>query len=355
VAIALLLGWALYGQVSTPALVAWIVAVVLVSAMRLLLQRAYRRADRSREAGRWGERFRAGAAAAGLTWGLAAPLLFPAAAEGRLVLAFVLAGVAAGGLSTLAALPGAYGAFLLLVVLPLGAMLFAQASVNYFVMGVTSLLFVALLFATGRRTGEAFAESLRLRFENEELARDLTTKQQRLEATLAERQALVERLNTQAGTDKLTGAMNRLRFDEILAMEMKRSGRYGEPLSLVMLDVDYFKKVNDTWGHLAGDDLLVMLTVFVNGRIRDTEVLARWGGEEFVVLAPNTGVDEARRVAERLRQQIASGDFGEVGPVTCSFGVTQFRPGEGAEAFLERADGALYRAKAGGRNRVESA
>ncbi len=134
---------------------------------------------------------------------------------------------------------------------------------------------------------------------------------------------------------------------------MKRARRYDLPLSLIMFDIDHFKKVNDTWGHQAGDDLLTTLSVYVSANIRDTDMLARWGGEEFMLIAPNTGVEAAGLLAEKLRVLIECGNFGEVGRITCSFGVAQFQPGDTAEDFTGRADAAMYAAKQGGRNRAE--
>jgi diguanylate cyclase (GGDEF)-like protein len=152
--------------------------------------------------------------------------------------------------------------------------------------------------------------------------------------------------------DRLTGAWNRRQFDELLAREMNRARRHNLPLSLIMFDIDHFKKVNDTWGHQAGDDLLATLSVYVSANIRDIDMLARWGGEEFMVITPDTGSEAARRLAEKLRALIEYGNFGEAGRITCSFGVTQFRPGDTAEDFTGRADAVMYQAKQGGRNRV---
>ncbi|MDP1681934.1 MAG: diguanylate cyclase [Burkholderiales bacterium] len=152
--------------------------------------------------------------------------------------------------------------------------------------------------------------------------------------------------------DRLTGAWNRRQFDELLAREMNRARRYKSPLSLIMFDIDHFKKVNDTWGHQAGDDLLAVLSVYVSANIRDIDMLARWGGEEFMVIAPDTGSEAARLLAEKLRALIENGNFGEAGRITCSFGVTQFQPDDTAESFTSRADAAMYAAKESGRNRV---
>lgn len=169
----------------------------------------------------------------------------------------------------------------------------------------------------------------------------------------AEKEQLLKRLDVLATHDPLTGAWNRRQFDELLAREIARAHRYRQPLSLIMFDIDHFKNVNDTHGHLAGDDLLAALSAYVSAHIRDTDILARWGGEEFMLIVPGIDVEAAAHQAEKLRALIEHGDFGVIGRVTCSFGVTQFRNGDTPDGFAGRADAAMYRAKQTGRNRVE--
>jgi diguanylate cyclase (GGDEF)-like protein/PAS domain S-box-containing protein len=177
-------------------------------------------------------------------------------------------------------------------------------------------------------------------------ARDLTERaNQALQAANAELQRL-------ATTDTLTGVWNRRHFEQVVAAEIQRAGRYGEPLSLLLFDIDHFKAINDTHGHLVGDQVLIGLSHRVRDHLRDVDILARWGGEEFVVMLPHCDGDQARHLAEKLRALIAAEPFPGVGQVTSSFGVAQFRPPESADAWLNRADDALYRAKAAGRNRV---
>jgi diguanylate cyclase (GGDEF)-like protein len=165
-------------------------------------------------------------------------------------------------------------------------------------------------------------------------------------------QELTQDLGMKASTDPLTGLHNRLNFDQALAGEMARSERYGTPLSLILYDIDHFKRVNDTYGHLAGDKVLVQLSRFVPNLIRTSDFLARWGGEEFIILAPGSGGPMAFQAAEKLRDAVGQVVFEDVGAVTCSFGVAQWVPGETAAEFIARADEALYRAKANGRNQV---
>lgn len=156
-----------------------------------------------------------------------------------------------------------------------------------------------------------------------------------------------------AVTDQLTGASNRLHLGGILAAEIERAGRYGQPLSVIMFDIDHFKQVNDTWGHAAGDALLRELARRIMTNIRSTDTLFRYGGEEFLVTAPNVPLEEAIRMADKLRGQVAGQPFPPGIRATVSLGVADLQPGETADALLARVDAALYRAKANGRNRVE--
>ena len=160
----------------------------------------------------------------------------------------------------------------------------------------------------------------------------------------------VERLAT---TDELTGIANRREFTRILNSELDRARRYGAPLSLIMYDLDHFKRVNDSFGHDVGDQVLQEVARLVNENIRSVDTAGRWGGEEFMVLMPQTVAASARTAAEKLRQAIAQHRFAEVGTVTASFGVALFTPRDDRDSLLKKADQALYQAKARGRNRVE--
>lgn len=166
-------------------------------------------------------------------------------------------------------------------------------------------------------------------------------------------QELARTLDLKAGTDPLTGIFNRRKFDVTFAAEIERAERYGAPLCLLMLDIDHFKRVNDVYGHVAGDMVLTSISQLIAANLRQSDVLARWGGEEFVVLVPGADRKMAGELAEKLRASIAGTPFGEAGTVTCSFGVVQYRPGDTTETMVNRVDRQLYRAKAAGRNRIE--
>lgn len=160
----------------------------------------------------------------------------------------------------------------------------------------------------------------------------------------------LERLSV---TDRLTGLFNRLRLDHVLEDELHRSQRYPSRFSLVLLDIDHFKSVNDTYGHAVGDQVLVEVARRLRAGTREIDVVGRWGGEEFLVICPDTDFDGAVATAEKLRQMIAGQAFETVGTKTSSFGVAAFRDHDTVSAIMARADAALYRSKANGRNRVE--
>ncbi|TAN45477.1 MAG: diguanylate cyclase [Nitrospirae bacterium] len=164
---------------------------------------------------------------------------------------------------------------------------------------------------------------------------------------------LNSRLKKLSDTDTLTQAYNRMAFNNIIETEMQRAKRYKTPLSLILFDIDNFKKINDNFGHLAGDEALKRLACIVSATIRNVDILVRWGGEEFVVIAPETNLSAANEAAERLREAIEGSDFDGIGSVTSSFGVSQFREDDHPGALIKRADEALYKAKEKGKNRVE--
>jgi diguanylate cyclase (GGDEF)-like protein len=154
-------------------------------------------------------------------------------------------------------------------------------------------------------------------------------------------------------TDRLTGLFNRLKLDQSFKDEVERHRRYQQPFSIIMFDVDHFKNVNDTYGHQVGDQVLVDLAEILLCNVRRVDIPGRWGGEEFLILCPNTSRAGAAALAEKLRTQISSHDFPIVGHKTTSFGVAELTDQDDISSLTKRADEALYRAKATGRNRVE--
>jgi diguanylate cyclase (GGDEF)-like protein len=159
---------------------------------------------------------------------------------------------------------------------------------------------------------------------------------------------------TKAYRDELTGIYNRAKFNEELVTDIEIYHKDITPLSIIMFDIDHFKKFNDDYGHHVGDEVLIELSQIVLKKVRKTDLFARWGGEEFVMLLQNTCIGGAKQLAESLRVTIENNLFKNSLKVTCSFGVAEFSSDDNEKSFLKRVDEALYRAKDNGRNRVES-
>lgn len=164
--------------------------------------------------------------------------------------------------------------------------------------------------------------------------------------------ARVSELERRSSTDALTGLWNRAHFDRVIAAELDRSDKYQQPVSLILVDIDHFKVVNDTFGHRAGDTVLCELVEVIGSATRSMDILFRWGGEEFAAMVASTGYRGAAALAERMRSEVAAHYFAGVGPVTISLGVAEHLAPERADIWFNRLDAALYRAKNGGRNRV---
>lgn len=176
---------------------------------------------------------------------------------------------------------------------------------------------------------------------------------------LGELRQKVAHLAEQVRTDALTGLYNFRYFNDILPVEMERTRRSGQPMSLIVLDIDHFKQFNDRWGHELGNQALVHVAKLINLTVRKLDLACRFGGEEFVVVLPNTDLTQALSLAERLRETIASTLLvvaTDAIPMTASLGVDEFKfqHMDSPETLLKRVDAWLYRAKDDGRNRVAS-
>jgi diguanylate cyclase (GGDEF)-like protein/PAS domain S-box-containing protein len=159
-------------------------------------------------------------------------------------------------------------------------------------------------------------------------------------------------LESLAITDDLTGALNRRRFIELMARELSLVVRYSRPAAVIMFDLDGFKEVNDTFGHQAGDDVLQKLSSMIRANLRTSDDLVRWGGDEFIILAPEINLEQCQLLAEKIRTLISATSFPVVGQMTSSLGVTLLVAGDTPDVVVRRADQALYQAKEGGGNQV---
>ncbi|MBN2897105.1 MAG: diguanylate cyclase [Campylobacterales bacterium] len=166
---------------------------------------------------------------------------------------------------------------------------------------------------------------------------------------LIDEKKTIERLSQ---TDALTGLYNRLKLDTLIQEEHARALRYGFALSILLIDIDHFKKINDRYGHQSGDRVLVEVSALMQDATRRSDAPGRWGGEEFLIVLPHTDAAQATVLAEKLRRRIEQHDFGMVGTQSVSIGVSQLTEAMSIEALFRSADEALYRAKSEGRNRV---
>ncbi|MDD5053330.1 MAG: diguanylate cyclase [Sulfuricurvum sp.] len=164
----------------------------------------------------------------------------------------------------------------------------------------------------------------------------------------------ITKLNELATLDVLTQISNRFQFDKNLDHFITLSERYAHEMSMLLIDIDHFKNVNDSYGHLVGDEVLKKLVHVLLGGIRKSDIIARWGGEEFVILLPQNGLYTATKLAESLCKAVEAHDFAPVNHITCSIGVAEWKRGENADELLHRVDEKLYRAKEMGRNCVVS-
>lgn len=166
-------------------------------------------------------------------------------------------------------------------------------------------------------------------------------------------QNIAKTMNEAATIDALTGIANRRAMDHALQKIIQAQQDTPRSLALLIIDVDHFKRVNDTYGHAIGDEVLIRFAQEASAHLRSSDLLGRWGGEEFMILSLDQTDAQAMQMADRLRTELEKTHFPHVGMVTVSIGVTSYVPGEGADALIKRADKALYHAKAQGRNRVE--
>ena len=153
--------------------------------------------------------------------------------------------------------------------------------------------------------------------------------------------------------DGLTGIYNRYMFDKIFDEEINRAKRYSHEFSMALLDIDKFKNFNDTFGHLVGDEVLIMMAQTVNSHIRSTDTFARWGGEEFIILFKETAIEEAKIISQKLKDEIQKLQHQTAGSITVSIGITQYTKDDTSDSIFKRCDEALYIGKENGRNRIE--
>lgn len=186
----------------------------------------------------------------------------------------------------------------------------------------------------------------------ENLVQQRTEELEVINNELTKEKAVLQQLSSR---DSLTGLFNRFKLEESFEYEQKQSRRYNTELSVILMDIDDFKSVNDTYGHNVGDIFLKEIAEILKTSFRDVDTVGRWGGEEFLILLPKTNLVDSKQIAEEVRKKIELYPFAEIGNKTASFGVATYSNNESLSILLNRADKALYSAKENGRNRVEVA
>jgi diguanylate cyclase len=237
----------------------------------------------------------------------------------------------------------------------IGDALGMSASYDASLSGATKKLATAQNRDQVKKVVESLLKSTReMRDTNKALEERLTLSR----SEISNLQQSLEAIRAESLTDPLTGLGNRKYFDRSIEMAVQTALANGEPLSLLMFDIDHFKSFNDSYGHLTGDQVLRLVGMSLKQTIKGQDITARYGGEEFAVVLPNTALRQALTVADHIRRAVMSKELkkkstGEIlGRVTISVGVSMLKPGDDTDSLIERADACLYAAKRNGRNRV---
>lgn len=188
--------------------------------------------------------------------------------------------------------------------------------------------------------------------DNKSLEQLIDVRTKELEKLNKELESKIEELEHSVIYDHLTNIYNRRMFDRMFELELNRAKRYSYPLSFILLDIDNFKKINDIYGHDVGDEVLINLSKHLKNNIRSCDTLARWGGEEFVMIFPNTTKEEAAKKAEFIRESIENMSIYKQSKITCSFGISEYIENDKLNTLFARIDKGLYMAKNNGKNKV---
>ena len=328
---------ALLWDVTSHALLqAWWLVIVLLSLVRTGMAMAYRRRPGNADTRAWEQRFVISLGAASAAWGIGGWLVMPQGMVAyQAVVYFFLMGMVGGGVANYSAHVQGFVTSAVLIIVPSTIAFALEDNALTRVMAFGAAVYMVAAYRAATTLSRSFQRSYQLTHELE-IAR--------------------ARAEEQARTDELTEMRNRRAFYELGELAVSQSSRYGDPIALIILDIDHFKQVNDTWGHSTGDETLRLVALIIQRTIRTSDIAGRIGGEEFAILLPRASQDQALAMAERLRAAMEKAPlFHDAGTIhfTASFGVAV--GGRGAEKLdrlLQQADKALYEAKQGGRNRV---
>lgn len=348
------------GYISRPGftIIAWWLIMLCVSLLRYQLSERYNALEVAPgDSDSWNRRYVMNTAGIAALWLVGSGLVMLGNSDSyRYLSALVLAAMVAGAVPVLAPVKAAFRVYAVTMVGGVALMTFASAtSAVDWVFGLMILIFLGGVLRSANLLHDTLTESMSLVMEKGGLVQHLERAKEAAEGANRELQKTLVELDRIASTDRLTAAWNRRHLEEAVLAEMDRLKRYDQPLSQLVIDIDFFKRINDTYGHTVGDEVLVELASVVRATLRVADSLTRWGGEEFIVLCPNTALDTAAVLAERLREQVSNAIFPGVGKLTISIGVAECLTHESWEQWFARADHALYRAKANGRNQVQVA
>jgi diguanylate cyclase (GGDEF)-like protein len=336
VAVASLLAWILWDVSQRSLLQAWWAIVVALAVLRMGLYGAFKRYANDSRARLWEQRFLHTLIVTGAVWGVGGVVLMPkdSLAHQILIYAFLM-GMVGGAIANYSAHVVGVTVTTVFVMLPATIAFALQPSLLLRVLAFASAIYIVAAFRAAKTMSTALHRSYQLTHELEAARAD------------AERQAR---------TDELTQMRNRRAFYELGELALAQAVRYRDPLSLILLDIDRFKQINDEWGHAKGDEVLRTVAVIIQRTVRTSDVAGRVGGEEFATLLPRASLDDAFAMAERLRAAMERTPLENRGGelrFTASFGVAAL-DGEAntLDRLLAEADKALYEAKQAGRNRV---
>ncbi len=356
------------GQViSGPPIWAWLAIVLAAQLIGLAVLRIYhRQIHRFGKSSRWMV-YLLGASVLldGMSWGLAGYFLYTEKYPMyQMLVCFSLAIGSAAATVTFSSWLAVTVGFILVNSVPAMIMLFASNSSLYKLVATSAVLYLIILTALAAASNLMTTRMMRLRFSNERLLKELSSSNAELKTLNADLknnnealQTALHKISTMATIDELTGCHNRRFLMEFLGNETARADRTIESFCVAIIDLDYFKRINDSYGHIAGDTVLKQVVDIMRPHVRASDCFARFGGEEFAVVYTATELEEAQQSAERLRQELS------VTPISCdayriytsvSIGIAQYRHAESITELLHRADQALYIAKSSGRDQVIS-
>lgn len=359
-----LLAYMMANVIPAPLVWSWLAVVFTLQLLSILIVVAFRhRAQVRAEPDNWMYLLGATVVMDGIAWGLAGVFLFTEQYPTyEMLLCLFLCSASAAATITFSPWLAANIGFVIVNTAPTVWMLSQSGEQFYHLLAVAGLVYFWVVIAFAAASNRTSLRLTRLHLDKRRLLDDLSTTNATLEDTNkalqkknSDLQAAVEQISTMATLDELTGCYNRRYLMEFLASEKARSDRTHTVFSVAIIDLDYFKRVNDTYGHFVGDDVLKQVVRVIQGYIRGTDCFARFGGEEFAWVYTLTRMEDAHQSADRIRKElsatpIACGDLSIY--ISISVGLAEYRQGETVADLLRRADQALYVAKSGGRDRV---